>query len=280
MPVRHFFFPMSEFLHLRRQMETYSIPSQHLGREVVFEVRTYPKEAKDFSEGLLLLVNDGQDSKAIGLEEALLEFSQTETKLPILSVAILVGERRQEYGIIDRPDFAQRGSKAGAYALFVTDELTKWLKSRFTLPRSPEHRAIMGFSLGALSAFGLAWENAGFLGTAGLFSGSFWWRSHDLDDDYQPGDRIALQLVRETSKKPPLKLWFQTGAMDESADRDQDGLIDSIGDTADLMLALEKMGFQAGIDMEYLESGNGYHDHKTMSRVLPHFLKWWSKTLV
>jgi hypothetical protein len=270
------FFSISDCLPLPPNMETYALQSQHLGREVVLEIRRYPRDAQDFSEGLLLLVNDGQDAQAMGLEGALSEFSVSGSRMPVLSVAIHVGERRQEYGIIDRPDFAQRGAKAKAYARFVGEELNVWLQTRFSVPKAPENRAILGFSLGALSAFGLAWENADFFGTAGLFSGSFWWRSRDLDDDYRPEDRIALQLVRETHEKPSLLLWFQTGAMDEAADRDQDGLIDSIGDTADVMLELIKKGFEPGVDLEYVETGNGYHDHQTMARMLPHFLQWWA----
>jgi len=249
------------------------INSSLLERTVVLDlvlpvVQTTNKETK------ILLVNDGQDAEAIQLE-SILQNLQNLTQTPILAIAIHVGERKQEYGVAREPDFAKRGAKAGQYAAFIEKELVSWIKQKFHFQLKPENTAIIGFSLGALSAFDIAWNHPHFIGCAGLFSGSFWWRAKSLEDGYTSKDRIAHKMVGHTHQKPPLRLWFQTGGMDEYADRDKDGLIDSIGDTLDLMLALEKNGYVPGKDLEYVEMPNGKHDHKTMAKLLPAFLAWW-----
>ncbi len=43
------------------------------------------------------------------------------------------------------------------------------------------------------------------------------------------------RVIRETSRaNPNLKIWLQTGTKDETADRNKNGIIDSIDDTIDL----------------------------------------------
>ncbi len=256
------------------------IVSKHLDREVLLDL-VYPAEKSDNHNPLrLLLVNDGQDAGAYRLQEVMHDALTMGQIGPTLAVAVHVGERRQEYGISGRPDFGGRGTKASLYAAFVEKELLPFLQNQFAIRANPEYCAVAGFSLGALSAFDLCWHLPGIFGIAGLFSGSFWWRTRDLEDGYKPSDRIALQLVKESDQKKPLRFWFQTGWLDEYADRDGDGLIDSVGDTLDLISELRKLGYMPGRELEYLELGNGRHDHKTMARIFPAFLNWWQKGIL
>ena len=260
-------------------MKKFHLSSAFLNREVTLEAIGSDEAWAQLKKGRLLLVNDGQDLASMELEKSLADLQRKYPDTPLAAVGIHVGERKQEFGISQRPDFAQRGSRAAEYGKFVTEELLPYLRrQKGEIPDVPERQAVMGFSLGALSAFDLAWHNSHHFGTAGLFSGSFWWRSKGLEDGYQASDRIALQLVNETDVAPKLRLWFQTGGADESADRDNDGLIDSIGDTLDLMRALQQKGYVPGNEMEYVEMGNGRHDHKTMARIIPRFLDWWMKS--
>jgi predicted alpha/beta superfamily hydrolase len=251
------------------------IHSKPLHRDVTLDIVLPEQPIEDPSRCRLLLVNDGQDAEEILLAETLRDFQNRENGVQILAVAIHAGDRKQEYGVAGHADYAKRGSKAANYAAFLTTELIPWIREKYGIEAHTSNTALIGFSMGALSAFDIAWNHSSLFGAAGLFSGSFWWRSKALEDGYTPADRIAHHMVETTKDKPPLNLWFQTGWMDESADRDDDGLIDSIGDTVDLLLALKKKGFQIGKDMEYRELGNGRHDHKTMGRILPNFLSWW-----
>ena len=256
-------------------MERYSLLSKHLDREVFLDI-VKPEAKQEVGQNLkLLILNDGQDAEAYQLNSVMKEAAVTGIIGPTLAVAVHVGERKQEYGVSNMPDFAKRGAKASLYASFFKFELMPWLESHFPISSHQMDRSVAGFSLGALSAFDIAWHHPEVFGVAGLFSGSFWWRSKSLEDGYLPSDRIALQLVNNTKTRKNLKMWFQTGWMDENADRDFDGLIDSIGDTIDLIQALNANGYENGKEIEYVEVGNGHHNHKTMAQVFPRFLKWW-----
>ena len=66
--------------------------------------------------------------------------------------------------------------------------------------------------------------------------------------------------------------------MDEIKDRNQNGIIDSIDDTLDIIKELEIKGYENGKDIYYLELKDGRHDVETWGKALPVFLKWgWSK---
>jgi enterochelin esterase family protein len=256
-------------------MQHHTLTSKYLKREVLIHAVVPRNSYLPNSESKLLVLNDGQDSEAYQLKEVLADWEQNHPGQNIVALAVNVGERKQEYGISNRPDFAQRGSRALEYARFIENELLPWAFSSFHVSKKPEDAAISGFSLGALSAFDLAWTLPHVFGTAGLFSGSFWWRSKDLNHGYKPGDRIAIQCINEEKTTKNLRFWFQTGWLDEGADRDHDGLIDSIGDTLDVIRALQRIGYKPGTDIEYVELGSGHHDHKTMAKVFPQFLQWW-----
>ncbi len=80
--------------------------------------------------------------------------------------------------------------------------------------------------------------------------------------------------MRETVGKPALRLWFQAGTRDETADRDGNGVIDAIQDTTELIDELVKKGFRRGEDVVYHELPGGEHHESTWARALPEFLRW------
>ena len=84
----------------------------------------------------------------------------------------------KDYGVPGYPDWQQNGDKAEKYAEFIHDELFRFIEKQSGL-RSFNKVALAGCSLGGLSAFDLAWENADKIDIVGVFSGSFWWRDKD-----------------------------------------------------------------------------------------------------
>ena len=62
--------------------------------------------------------------------------------------------------------------------------------------------------------------------------------------------------------------------MDEVMDRNNNGIIDSIDDTLDLIKELEAKGYDPQQDIYYLEMTDGRHDIPTWSRAMPAFLQW------
>ena len=73
-------------------------------------------------------------------------------------------------------------------------------------------------------------------------------------------------VVKNTPHKPDLKIWLQTGTKDETADRNKNGIIDSIDDTVDLIKELEAKGFKRPEDIRYLEVVGGSHNTETWAK--------------
>jgi enterochelin esterase-like enzyme len=222
-----------------------------------------------------LLVNDGQDMETLGLEAMLDELIQTRAIRPIVSVAMHAGaDRKMEYGTAAQADYMGRGAKAGAYSRFVMEELLPFIRNQYALPLSAG-KSFAGFSLGGLSALDIVWNHPGEFSRVGVFSGSLWWRTRALDDGYvEATDRIMHAQIREGKPVPGLRFFFETGALDETMDRNNNGIIDAIDDTLDLIALLEEKGYRRPEDIEYLQLDDGRHDVATWARAMPVFLKW------
>jgi enterochelin esterase-like enzyme len=222
----------------------------------------------------LLLLNDGQEIENLQVKETLQKCYSANRMKPIVIVAIHAGEERiQEYGIAGKPDFKKRGAKADLYASFIKSELLPEI-DRLTPLKNFETVAFAGFSLGGLSALDIAWNNPDIFNKVGVFSGSFWWRSKDLGKGYTEADRITHNIIRETAGKPDLQFWLQTGTKDETADRNKNGIIDSIDDTIDLIKELENKGYTRPEDITYVELFGGSHNTETWGKAMPKFLCW------
>jgi enterochelin esterase-like enzyme len=228
----------------------------------------------------LLLINDGQNLRELGLEAMLTELLTQAAISPILCVGIHAGEeRKMEYGTAGQPDYEGRGAKAGEYTRFIVDELLPNVRRQFHVPVFKDI-SFAGFSLGGLSALDIVWNHAGQFAKAGVFSGSLWWRTKSLEDDYNEAtDRIMHARIRQGSFHPGLKFFFESGTLDETMDRNQNGIIDSIDDTMSLINELTAKGYHRNNDIYYLELKDGRHDVATWARAMPTFLKWgWGKT--
>ena len=160
------------------------------------------------------------------------------------------------------------------YTNFIIKELLPYLRRQYNLSTLPDENTIAGFSLGGLSALDIAWHHPDIFGKIGVFSGSFWWRSKAFHPDDPDADRIVHEMVANSTKREGLKFWLQTGTKDELADRNNNGIIDSIDDTLDLIRALKKLGYQEGKDIKYVEVIDGEHNPRTWGKVLPDFLQW------
>lgn len=198
--------------------ETMKLDSVHLGRPVTVDFYGAGARASGIvgSETSLLLINDGQDLGRMGFAEILEDLDSRGSLRPLLCAGIHAGpERKLEYGTSGRTDYQGWGRSAGAYTRFVLEELVPAIRSRYAIP-SFRMKAMAGFSLGALSAMDIVWRNSQEFGAAGLFSGSFWWRSRDKRDaEYdERRDRIMHDEVRKGSYAPWLRFFFECGTAD------------------------------------------------------------------
>ncbi|MDF2190208.1 alpha/beta hydrolase-fold protein [Paraflavitalea sp. CAU 1676] len=256
-------------------VETIALPSEHLGRTVT--VNFYqPHQTAQPAALSLLLVNDGQDLEAMGFDKMLGYLSETRQITPLLVAGIHCGEDRlNEYGMAIGPDFKGRGTKGAEYQRFILEELLPFIYGHFRISEFKE-RAYAGFSLGGLSAMDITWNHPEVFSKVGVFSGSLWWRSKDKDAKDYNGDkhRMMHQQVRAGEYHPGQRFFFQCGTLDETEDRNRNGVIDSIDDTIDLMRELLQKGYRDGRDMQYFQLQKGKHDVPTWAKALPTFLKW------
>ncbi len=249
-------------------VETIELYSEHLDRSV--KIDFYHTDVDNKSGMSLLLINDGQDVEKMDIDNILNDASK-----PLLIAAIHCGlERKREYGMSVAPNADGWGDKASAYEQFIITELLPFINSRFNQYLFTE-TAFAGFSLGALSALDIVWNNPDVFNRVGVFSGSLWWRSVDQEDEKYDDDkhRIMHQVIRNGEYKPGLKFFFQCGNQDETHDRNNNGIIDSIDDTLDMMKELAAKGY-ASEDVFYMELKDGKHDVPTWGRAFPYFLKW------
>ncbi|MHB1922659.1 MAG: alpha/beta hydrolase [Chitinophagaceae bacterium] len=249
-----------------------SLSSHFLHRRVLFHI-LLPSDFKGGQHYPLLVLNDGQDMKALGIKRILDSLLRLRVIPPILVVGVDAGNRLQEYGVAGHPDYAHRGSDAGAYTKFILMELMPALKIRFSI-RKFNPSVIAGWSLGGLSAMDIAWNHPAHFSKVGVFSGSFWWRSKALGPGYTDQDRIMEAEVRKDKYKKGLKFWMEAGTHDETSDRNHNGMIDAIEDTRDLIGELEKKGYRSLQDIQYVEIKNGEHNISTWKKILPNFLIW------
>lgn len=248
------------------------VRSKRLKRKVKIDV-FLPVEMDGMQPCSGLLLNDGQDMPQLQLVETLTErFRQPENR-NLIVVAVHAGDRMNEYGTAGIPDYAGRGWKAKSYSAFIIYQLLPFLRKQYDAFVSPEFTAFAGFSLGGLSAIDIGWRNPQCFLKIGVFSGSFWWRSSQPDDRYPDADRIMHYVIGAGSFKKGMQFWFETGTEDEKSDRNNNGIIDAIDDTVDLMHVLKAKGY-TNRDVVYKEITGGEHNFDTWSKAFPDFLEW------
>ncbi|MCC6283015.1 MAG: esterase family protein [Saprospiraceae bacterium] len=255
--VRHF---PSAALHREVDFDVYLPPDYHLSSG-----RKYP----------LVLFNDGQDLPHMDFA-SILERLYFEQSVPhFIAVGVHAsGARMHEYGTARQPDYKHRGDKAPQYTYFIINELLPQLMRRFRISEEPKERVFAGFSLGGLSAIDIAWAHPQVFGASGVFSGALWWRWSPVHPENPDADRIMHDIIRQSTHwHENQRFWFQCGTLDEEDDRNNNGVIDSIDDTLDLIRELRSKGCPEH-DVRYLEMQGGRHEPYTWGQAMPDFLRW------
>jgi len=250
------------------------IYSRHLQRKVKLTIIHTPIP-EDKSQLNLLILNDGQDAEKFRIKEIIDSLYKKDAIKPLVVVAVHAGDRMQEYGVADKPDYQKKGSRAGYYDAFINDELYPYAKKSSGV-RKFNMVVIAGCSLGGLSAFDIAWNHPEKIDKVGVFSGSFWLRDKPLEDSTYSDDnnRIMYAKLKASRKRPKLQYWFYTGTAEETSDRDKDGIIDVIDDTKDIIALIQHKNICAPGDIVYREVKDAKHDYPYWSAVLPEFLVW------
>jgi len=189
---------------------------------------------------------------------------------------IVAGDRLMEYGTGTIKDYAGRGNRSVQHNNFVLKELLPFLQQAYRASKEDHNHTVAGFSLGGLAAIYLAWKHPNYFRCVGIFSGSLWWRSMAFNEQYPDANLIIHQIIKTSTKRANLKLWFQAGTNDENSDRNGNGVIDAIDDTLSLIKILKELGYK-GDEVKYLEIQDGRHEPATWSVAIPDFLQWIGK---
>ena len=255
--------------------QDYVIHSAYLNREVKVDIY-FPAAVLSLQNVSLLLINDGKDLQKMNFKNILEDLYSDNKIEPLLYACIHCGsDRRNEYATAKVLDYKGRGTKAAAYTNFIFKELLPFIKDTFPAHSFIE-KAFCGFSLGALSALDIVWNHPEEFTKVGLVSGSFWWRTVSQDDTLfdEEQHRIMHKQIRDGGFYPWLKFFFETGTLDETADRNNNGVIDAIDDTISLIYELVLKGYDKDTDIKYLEIKDGGHNVETWARAFPEFLVW------
>lgn len=193
----------------------------------------------------VLYANDGQDMAAVGLRATLADLQARHLMAPLIVVAVdALPDRLAQYGLFDRARrrsvvggsrYGAIGTQAQPYAQWLMQTLVPAIDARYHTRGDAADRAVLGWSLGALSAFGVGWEAPDVFGTVGAFSPSFWVAADRTDAATVQHTRLALRRVDRGPARPALRLWFSIGTAEETSDRDGDGVIDAVDDLRDLV---------------------------------------------
>lgn len=257
-------------------IDSHILVSKFLHREVIVDFYFPPGQSILSGELSLLLINDGQDLVTMDFYKILDSLYETESISPLLCVGIHCGpDRRNEYGTAGVLDYKGLGAKAPLYTRFIFEELLPLMAKEFSELTFKE-KSFCGFSLGGLTALDIAWNHSKEFTKVGVFSGSLWWRTvcQNAPNFNEDKHRIIHNEIKNGTYDPWLKFFFSTGTLDETADRNHNGIIDSIDDTLALIRELTKKGYNPDTDIRYLELSDGRHDVATWARAFPEFLKW------
>lgn len=277
-----------------------------------FKVRVFlpPGYANEHADNAarypVLYVNDGQDMEAVGMLDTLARSYADGSIRPLIVVAVdMPRDRMGGYGLSDRAGarsvvaetkYGPVGTHAHAYSEWVATALVPLVDARYRTLASPDARAILGWSLGALNAFNLAWQYPEVFGTVGGLSPSFWLSRDRTDAAAIQRTRLVHDIVDTSKPRHGLKVFFALGTDEETDDRDGDGVIDAIDDARDLIegwkagdgtdrmrKGLRQLGYSVnldhatkpnGADVAFLLLPGGEHNQASWARELPGFLRW------
>ncbi len=254
--------------------DKFTLASSYLNRDVLVDCY-YSEDYFNQSLISLLLVNDGQDLRTMEFDKILDKSFNSGTIEPVFCIGIHCSDdRKNEYGTANILDYKGRGAKAALYTKFIMEELVPFIRNTYNIISFKE-KSFAGFSLGGLCALDIVWNHPDEFFKAGVFSGSLWWRDKeqaepDFDEDT---DRIMQRQIRQGNFYPWLKFFFEVGTQDETADRNNNGVIDSIDDVLSLIKELKTKGYKEN-DIEYHEINDGKHDVATWAKAFPSFLEW------
>ena len=180
-----------------------------------------------------------------GVDETAERLIRTRIIEPLIVVAVAnVGEDRvHEYtptpGVIETKGKRKKRSRglARLYGQFLMDELKPYVDRKYRTKPEPEFTGLGGSSLGGLVTLAIGILYPEVFHRLMVMSPSVWW------DDF-----AIYRLVDSIERKPPLKIWIDTGTAEPGWEQ-----------TRELCNRLVEKGWKPGKDILYMEADHGDH---------------------
>jgi predicted alpha/beta superfamily hydrolase len=155
-------------------------------------------------------------------------------------------DRIAEYSHVKDPRWG--GGKMDKYGDFLIKELKPYIDGAYKTSTAAKDTALVGSSLGGLTALYLGWNNACVFSNVGALSPSLWWAGKDL----------ITRIAQDTQQKPLNKIWLDIGSEENNPD-DPHGNCETVADNREMRDVLLKKGYEEGKDLAYLEEPGARH---------------------
>jgi predicted alpha/beta superfamily hydrolase len=191
-----------------------------------------------------------------GADETAYRLAAEKLMEPIIIVAVAnTGvDRIHEYapteGTIDEQEQKRSRGSLRSYGRFLIEELKPFIDRKYRTKRTAEFTGIGGSSLGGLATLVLGIWFPDYFARLAVMSPSIWWDNCAV---YKIVDAI------DAKAKPPLKIWLDTGTLEEGWER-----------TRELCDRLVGKGWRLGEDLLYMEAdGSDHSEGAWAARVEP-----------
>lgn len=140
-------------------------------------------------------------------------------------------------------DYTEPGCEE--YAQFLRSTFLPHLAENYRVLSDPEHRLVMGSSLGGLVSFYLAWHHSDVFGRAACLSSTFGY------------DNKIFEAVNASSQAPPIRVYLDSGWPG-----------DNFAETQAMAHILVSKGMELGRDLHYLAVPEAQHNEQSWAERL------------
>ncbi len=175
--------------------------SQSLGYQITYSVYV-PKNYQEAQKHSIVYVTDGYEymhermGNMITVLDNLIHLGKIK---PV--VAVFIDHREPVNRSLNRR--MKELAMNEKYLNFITQELIPAVEEKYTISKEPSQRAILGNSMGGLSAAYFAFSRPEIFGLAGIQSPAFWFKPE-------------IYALCDNTEDPPIKIFLTTGVIHDS----------------------------------------------------------------
>ena len=180
-----------------------------------------------------------------GLDEIAEEMIEAGRIQPLIIVGVYNAGVKRMFEYTHVKDRRGNGGQAKAYGKLIVQDLKPFIDAEYrTLPDS-SNTGLGGSSLGGLVTLYLGLHYPQTFSKLIVMSPSIWW-----------GDRAILRQVRKLRRKSGQKIWLDIGTCEGQNPES------CVKNAKDLHEALVSKGWQAGLDLKFVEDQGAGHNEK------------------